>query len=222
MTKQKNKRKILIIASVVLITALAIGLTVGLSSAKYKTEKNMAGNVKFSATLAQSIELLEHKATRGVDGSYELSDTVTATSQTYELMPGVDVPKDPYIVVTGKTSIPAYLYVEIIESTSFPATVTYALTADWTLVKGENDTPLAGPNGGKLYVYKAQLTDTNTTTGSGDNVAPVQFYILKDNMLIVSDQLPRGTTATLDFYAYICQVVDGDPAKDFRITPEGN
>lgn len=222
MTKQKNKRKILIIASVALIAVLAIGLTVGLTSAKYKTEKNMSGNVKFSAKLADKIELLEHEASRSDDGSYVLSDTVTATTQSYDLMPGVDVSKDPYIVVTGKTAIPAYLYVEVIESTSFPATVTYALTTDWTLVKGENDTPVAGPNGGKLYVYKAQLTDTNTTTGSGDNVAPVQFYILKDNILIVSDQLPRGTTATLEFYAYICQVVDGDPAKDFRITSEGN
>ena len=236
MTKQKNKRKILIIASVVLIAALAIGLTVGLSSAKYKTEKNMAGNVKFSATLAQSIELLEHKATRGEDGSYTLEEETTGEGQTYMLMPGVDIPKDPYIVVTGKTSIPAWLYVEVFayatettngetEVVAFPEEVTYELTADWEAVK-VNGTQKTGPNGGLLFYYKNKLP---VAVGSDATPAPesIQYPILKTqdadgNTLIVSQYIPRGTKATIEFNAYICQVVDDDPAKDFRITSEGN
>ena len=65
----------------------------------------------------------------------------------------------------------------------------------------------------RKYVYKAQLT--------GAQNEPTEFPVLtadtKGNTLIVSDQLPRGTAAYLDFYAYICQVVEDDAATDFEI-----
>lgn len=214
MTKQKTKSKILIIASLALLAVLVIGLSVGLSSAKYKTEKVMQGNVKFTAELAKKIEVVEHKVTRQEDGSYTMDPAATSSANDYMLMPGVDIPKDPYVVVTGKTSIPAFLYVEIVESTDFPEKVTYVTTDDWSLVKDTNGNPVAGLNGGKVYVYNTQLTNANTLDST-------QFQVLKadanGNTLTVSQNLPRGTSAKLDFYAYICQVVEGDAAKDFKI-----
>ena len=218
MTKQKNKKKYLLIGSIVLALALVIALSIGLTSAKYKTANPMKGHVKFTAELAENIEILEHKTTRQDDGSYTLDPSATATAQEYKLMPGVDIPKDPYVVVTGKTSIPGWLFVEIVESEGVPETVKYSvITSDWTpLTKKHSDNqdvPVTGLHGGTVYVYKAQLT--------GAQNEPTEFPVLtadtKGNTLIVSDQLPRGTAAYLDFYAYICQVVEDDAATDFEI-----
>lgn len=216
MTKQKNKRKILIIASVALLAVLAIGLSIGLSSAKYRTEKVMQGNVKFTAELAEGMKLLEHQIVRATDGSYDLNTNNPVATQNYMLMPGVDVPKDPYVTIQGKTNIPAYLYVEILETgipynTDSPEPkklIDYSVSGEWTLVEG-----VTGLLGGDVYVYNTILTKANTTDET-------EFKVFDEddgNTLIVSQDLPRGTSATLEFYAYICQVVEGDPAADFVV-----
>jgi len=220
MVKKTNKKKYLTIASVLLAVILIVGLVVGLTSAKYKTEKRLTGDVKFTAKLADKILIQEHEAVRQPDGSYALNMDKIVEKQSYKLMPGVDVPKDPFITVEGKTAIPAYLYVEIVEGSGFPATVKYNVTSDWTLLKDANGNPVAGLNSGKVYVYKDILTDENTKTSDGK---PVEFQILDFvqgstvNTLEVSEALPRGTEATLNFHAYICQKYTDDKAANFSI-----
>ena len=207
------------IASVLLVVLLIVGLVAGLSSAKYKTEKRLTGDVKFTAKLADRILIQEHEAERQDDGSYKLTEEIVE-KQSYKLMPGVDVPKDPFVTVEGKTAIPAYLYVEILEGSNFPATVKYNVTTDWTLLVDENNNPVPGPNSGKVYVYEDILTDENTKTTDGK---PVEFQILDyvqgstTNTLEVSEALPRGTEATLNFYAYLCQKYTDDKVANFSI-----
>ena len=223
MVKKTNKKKYLTIASVLLAVVLIIGLVVGLTSAKYKTEKRLTGDVKFTVKLADKILIQEHKAERQNDGSYVLDMNKIVEEQSYLLMPGVDIPKDPFITVEGKTPIPAYLYVEIVEGSNFPATVTYNVTTDWKLLNltDEEGRPIAGPNGGKVYVYNVDvITDKNTVTSDGKLV---EFQILDyvngstTDTLEVSAAIPRGTEATLNFYAYICQKFTDDKVANFRI-----
>ena len=222
MVKKTNKKKYLTIASVLLAVVLIIGLVVGLTSAKYKTEKRLTGDVKFTVKLADKILIQEHEAVRQPDGSYALNMNKIVEEQSYLLMPGVDIPKDPYITVEGKTPIPAYLYVEIVEGSNFPATVTYNVTTDWKLLNltDEEGRPIAGPNGGKVYVYNDVITDENAKTTDGK---PVEFQVLDyvngstTDTLEVSAAIPRGTEATLNFYAYICQKFTDDTVANFRI-----
>ena len=222
MVKKTNKKKYLTIASVLLAVVLIIGLVVGLTSAKYKTEKRLTGDVKFTVKLADKILIQEHEAVRQPDGSYALNMNKIVEEQSYLLMPGVDIPKDPYITVEGKTPIPAYLYVEIVEGSNFPATVTYNVTTDWKLLNltDEEGRPIAGPNGGKVYVYNDVITDENAKTTDGK---PVEFQVLDyvngstTDTLEVSAAIPRGTEATLNFYAYICQKFTDDKVANFRI-----
>ena len=80
--------------------------------------------------------------------------------------------------------------------------------------------PVTGPNGGKVYVYKDILTNENTETADG---VPVKFQTLDfvngsvTDTLEVSDALPRGTQATLSFYAYICQKYTDDRVVNFGL-----
>lgn len=241
MVKKTNKKRYLTIASVLLAAVLIIGLVVGLSSAKYKTEKRLPGEVKFTVKLADKILIQEHEAVRQPDGSYVLISENIVEDQSYKLMPGVDIPKDPYITIEGKTPIPAYLYVEVVElikgenesgevveESGFPETIEYKLIeSDWTLleepVEGDeegNKKPVEGPNGGKVYVYKDILTDKNTLTDEGELV---KFMVLDQlnehttDTIEVSDALPRGTEAKLNFYAYICQKYTDDRVENFSI-----
>jgi hypothetical protein len=230
MKKSKTRKYILIISVAVLLLA---AFAVGLSQAKYKTEKTMTGKVKFTASLAENLLIQEHRAARNGDGSYTLvyddikdnegNVTVPAVvqAQDYKLMPGVDVPKDPFVTVTGKTSLPGWLFVEVVPGEDFPAEVTYAVRSADDATDDEPgywiDTGLTGENTGKIYVYYKQLVtaDTQTTVSGGegeeDTIVLTEFYILatndKNNTLTVSQTLKRDTNAKLDFYAYLCQVI---------------
>jgi len=203
--KMKNNKKyrITFIIALSLLAVVVIATGIGLGLAKYKTQKTVDGNVNFTVTLATGMSIQESPIEREDDGTYTLTTADPVTANSYKLMPGVDVPKDPYITVTGKTELPGWLFVEIVESADFPETVTYTVDSNWTAIEG-----LTGENGGQIYVYNTVLDSSNTTDST-------QFSILKDNILTVSDQLERETTANLTFFGYLCQKISSDASADF-------
>lgn len=183
----KNRRIALLLAVLFCLSAVTF-----VAVAKYIKDVPFSGNVTFTANLAETFTLTESEATRNTDGTYSL-DTDTSTAENpYTLMPGVDVPKDPKITIEGKTAVPAYLYVEVLESENFPATVTYSMAEGWT------DLGITGPNGGKVYVYGTVLDGTTPN---------LTIQILENNILKVSQNLLRGTTAAMTFYGYMAQQV---------------
>lgn len=174
--------------------------------AKYIKDIPFTGNVTFKADLVETFTLTETKAVRQTSGSYILSGE-QVTENTYTLMPGVDVPKNPMVKITGKTAVPAYLYVEV--CSNLPATVTYAIVSHWT------DLNITGPHGGDVYVYKSVLDGT---------VKDLTLPIIDKEILYVSDTLDRKTTATMTFYGYMAQQVSGRDEKtafnnEFMSTP---
>ena len=174
----------------VLLLILAVGVTVGIR-AKYRTEVEMEGEVQFTAELADSITLTEHEIKKNADGSYSLTEKVSTTGENeYTVMPGVDLPKDPAFTIENKSNIPAYLYVEVVESDSFPDTVTYTLLPEWEALN------ITGPKEGTVYVYEGDFI----------NGEPIQ--ILENNVLTVSQNY-QGTAFELDFYGYMAQEIDG-------------
>lgn len=188
---EKTRKTRISVLSLILLAIAVAALIIGLVAAKYVREVRMPHKITVSADLAEDIEIFEHKINRTEHGDYE-TETTEVTENDYVLMPGVDVPKDPTVRIKGYTGLAAWLYVEIVE-TDLPATVKYTVDtgADrWKPLSG-----LTGPNGGKIYYREL----TNAQTGD------LEFPVLANNTVIVSEKIPRGTTLKLDFYAYITQ-----------------
>ena len=190
--KKKTFRWPLLAAALVLL-----GMAIGSTAAKYIHRQEMTGKVSFTARLADDIRLLEREAVpaQSGDSNYTLTGE-TVESNTYSLMPGVDVPKDPYVRITGKTPIPAWLYVEVVDSTN--NAISYTADEKWTLLSD-----IIGKHDGTVYYYSEKLTQTGDLT----------FYILdggEDALITVSDTyLSLGAEEeVLTFYAYLYEAID--------------
>ncbi|MBO4363296.1 MAG: hypothetical protein J5912_02815 [Clostridia bacterium] len=197
LTKRGTVTRIALLA----LAAVLLLSVIGYVSAKYVQQVGVRGSIKVSATLAKNIEVYEHKAERDTDGSYKLDSDSVVSNNTYELMPGVDVPKDPTVKVTGYTGMPAYVYVEVNKGTNWPSTVTYAIADGWTELR-------TGLWYREIGGKPAETTGTSETTGTASYPDPLEFPIIKGDLLTVSQNLPRGTTASLSFRAYIVQTTE--------------
>ena len=200
--KNKSSRSLLI------LLLLLVLVCAGAVTAKYIQESQFTAKVTFTAELAESVTLQEHVAVRdNKTGAYTLSDTTTKTGNVYEkLIPGENVPKNPHIIIEDKTSIDAYLYIEIVDTVD-TATINsnevklidYTLAEGWTLVTNGEMTP---KHGGQIYKYNRTLDETF----NGDPI-----YILEDNEVIVSqyikshDNTTGGDTDVLTIYAYLVE-----------------
>lgn len=185
----KKSRPVILLALVLLLSGL-IGSAVG----KYVQTVTFPGKVTFSAKLADSIVLQEHEAVRQEDGSYTLNGDKTVMGNHYRLLPGLDIPKDPHILIANKTSIPAYLFVEVVNELTDTALVYTVDTEHWLLL-GD----LGGKNGGRVYVY---TDDGKDPTEIDDTFTKSPVYILKDNQVEVRQGLKHSTAAdNLIFYA---------------------
>ena len=211
--RDRNKQIIplaaIALSAVVLLTGVVSIATSG-TKAKYR-QTVQAGDVAVTvnADLASGLAVLEHPAVRNADGSYIVNKRAAPVSSTsYELMPGVSNEKDPYVKITGKTEIPAYLYVEAVDPTGLVtagegAVFKYALTADWTKLDR-----VPGRHGGTVYYY-------NGTLSTGDQT----ISILLDDRFTVTGQFDNTSfqSGTLTFYAYLAQIVDSNTAdQTFR------
>ena len=186
----RNRRIALLFAVLFCLSAVAF-----LVAAKYVRDVPFTGNVTFSVDLVKTFTLTESKAVY-TDGTYTLNTATPVSGNTYVLVPGVSIPKDPKIILEGKSAVPTYLYVEVI--TDLPTVVTYAMADGWT------ELGITGSHGGKLYVYNSVLDDKT------DLSAPI--YILKNNTLNVGKELPQGSSGFLNFYAYMVQKGSGQDA----------
>lgn len=137
------------------------------------------------AVAGGSIELWEHEANLK-NGVYELDEDEEVTENTYEkVIPGVDIAKDPFIRVSiDDTEVTYELYIKVIESDPFPATVTYELTEDWELVDEANG----------IYKYK-NIIDTESSD---------EIKILKGDKLYVSEHyVGNSQEFSLSFNAWL-------------------
>ena len=184
----KNRRIAFLLAVLFCLSAVTF-----VAVAKYIKEIPFTGNVTFKADLVENFTLTESQAVYTENGTYSLVPNTSVAGNTYFLVPGVSIPKDPKIILEGKSAVPAYLYVEVIDK--LPAKAGYTVASNWTYLG------ITGPKGGKVYVYNTVLDNTT------DLSAPI--YILKDNLITVDKELPRGSSGTLKFYAYMAQVGSG-------------
>lgn len=188
-----NKKKIyrgVEITLAVIICALMI--VCGFVLSKYVHQETHGGTINLTAKLGE-ITVKEHEAETDGRGSYTLdTGTDPVDSNNYStVLPGLDIPKDPFVTVTNKSSIAAYVYVEVVNGLK-DSKITYTLADSWKLLTG-----VAGQHGGAVYVYTAGDTVPDQIT---TNIGPI--YILKDDTVYVSDKFDRTKDdLSLTFYA---------------------
>lgn len=187
----KNRRIALLLAVLFCLSAVTF-----VAVAKYIKEIPFTGNVTFQADLVETFTLTESRAEYTENGTYSLVPNTSVAGNTYFLVPGVSIPKDPKIILDGKSAVPAYLYVEVIDK--LPAKAEYTVASSW------KDLGITGPEGGKVYVYNTVLDDKTELS--------MPIYILEDNLITVDKELLRGSSGTLNFHAYMAQVGSGQNA----------
>lgn len=184
------KKKFGMATGLLMIAVLLVSMAIGAAGAKYVSQKQISGQITITADIG-TIVLQEHVAERQANGSYNLVDTVTSKNK-YYLIPGLDIPKDPHVVITKPDTLPVYVYVEVVDGLGTGSGITYALTGDWT------DLGITGPNGGRVYAYKSSVTQSGT------------IYILNNDTVYVGQKLNMTDDLNLKFYAYMYQTAAGD------------
>lgn len=206
-TKRRIRRGLLIGLVAQLIIMAVVG---GFVYSKYVKQDKLDGQISITAELG-TIQLLEHEAVKTDKGNYEFTEvlydgTVGKEGNTYDhVLPGLDIPKDPYIKVEGKTPIPAYIFVEVVADVNFDEynghvqnKLAYSLTSSWKKLES-----VTGEHGGSVYVY-----------ASGDTAISVignidKLSILEGDKIIVSQKVSIDPPAKLEFYASMAQAVNG-------------
>jgi len=219
-----NKRLLPLVAfalsAVVVLTGIVSIATSG-SKASYKTEQVVTqtpAKVTVDANLADDLEILEDTVSRNASGKYNL-ETGDTTSNTFHLMPGVQVAKSPFVKVTGKTEIPAYLYIEVDDDTVWSEAnqrfeykigdvVAYSYRIDpsnWIRISEYTDR--------KIFVY-AHNNEPATVTNA-DNLSYIN--ILKEKYIdVTADFDPDSFPACVEmnFFAYMAQAADSKSAYE--------
>ena len=193
-----------------LILALLCGL-IGSTYAKYVKQQTLEGTVTIKANLGK-IELLEHEAVRLSTGEYELTEKLlpvhdnpettdvdeTDLGNEYILLPGLDIPKDPFVQITAKTPIKAYVFIKVVTNIDTdnkdmttdtdPAddhNVSYTLTDNWLQIsQAEKDGVIT-----TVYVYTADGANPATVDECVDGDGTGTIQILKDKTIYVSQKL---------------------------------
>lgn len=198
----RNKKKFYIPA-LLSVAVLGLALTVGGLFAKYQKSVSFSSRITFSADLAKEVCLAEHGVRRKADGTYSFTTDEEVTQVGYTAMPGVDLPKDPFIRIDGKSAVDAYLYVEVFDTC--PEEVTYTLTSHWLKLDG-----LLGEHGGQVYVYSE---DGSTPSVLDETFASSPISILQDDTVFVSECLTAADSFVLNFYGYMAQTEPDGTSK---------
>ncbi len=236
--KQRNRILLRALICLAIVAVLIAGVCAArYIAAKYTQSFTFDGNVYIEKYSDWDLDIIEHKAIQLEDGSYVLCvDSEDAEENEYNVLPGVDIPKDPQIYVYSLNSGSAYIYIEVVD-TLYNNEIEYELESYWLKLDG-----VTGSNGGAVYVYAADFTDngdrkptlvnsessaTNTTgteltTSDVEGIATTAtpgtqmiLNIIKNQTVYVSSSYEdNGTTGELAFYGYVAEASEGDDAAD--------
>lgn len=196
------------VMTLVLAFVLVVGASVAGTLAWLTAQTATVTNTFTSAELFSedgSFTLWEHKATdTDGDGVYTLDSSTEVTSNSYNILPGVNIPKDPTVDVVGLEEH-AYLYIKV--TSTLPTGLTYAIDRN-------NWTALTGYDG--VYVYTGTDADAETNIIKATDAAKKSFTatILTENQIVVANNY-SGTSddIKLNFDAYMVQATgNGDSA----------
>lgn len=243
--KQSSRRALYWVVCILLVLTVLTSWSVSGVYAKYVDSASATDYAGVAHMGIPKFELLEHKsidisdeldkivgAENNYRSLYELDFTTTVLNNSYEkVIPGIDIPKDPFInLVLQNNEVNYELYIKVEESENFPEYVMYALTDDWEKAD-ENKDQTAG-----LYKYVGKVTGEKYGIKNGIFVAGTEYkfeysvtknednsitkadssiHILKGDKLKVSehfnsepDEKGNPTKFSLTFTAYLQQILN--------------
>ena len=185
-----------------IFAVLLVSMLGGAAFGKYIYSEKLGGKVTITANLG-SIDIWESKAIRDQSGAYTLDESQRVKKNSYDLLPGLDIPKDPYVAVDKASAIPVYVFVEVVSKLGGSAVSFEVDTENWIKISASENN---GVHGGTVYVY----------TGGGATAKAIEnesftACILKGNQVTVGQELLHGTPVNLglDFYACMGEVAAG-------------
>ena len=164
-------------------------------------------------TTAPEFSIIEKGVKKNQDGTYSLdsavSDTKAGTS--YEMLPGVDLPKTAFIKIVGKTKIASFLFLEVVEDLT---EVEWDIDdTQWTKIPS-----LAGKglHGGDIYVYGTTVAGTVLQASDAEGYKDYTVNIVKGGKVSVKStaSFTSASTEKLEFYGYLAQSTAGTSAAD--------
>ena len=195
LTTVRKLNKYISVTSILVVLTLLVSVSLmGFLGAKYVKEIPFSGNVTITANLANSFTLLESAVNMLDSGQYIIDNTKPKVeSNSYFVLPGVNIPKDPKITIVGKTNVEAYLYIEVVENLG--EGMSYQLSENWLEVTGAN----VQNEGAKLYVY-TEGGSPKIFAGTDDDG---EISLIKGDIITVPSSFKMSATDiySLDFYA---------------------
>lgn len=199
------KKKLLIALAIVLVIAMSVTGTLAYLTADTGAVTNTftVGNIfdEEDRDTHKNFELLEHGIT-GKPGEYTLTAEEVSENE-YTVMPGVNIPKDPFIRVNSPVGVDVYLFVEVVDGTGEQLTVTVD-SAKWTKLAG-----VTGTHGGDVYT----LASGRLTAGSTLDAT----HILADDEIVVANATIVAP-GQVTFYGYLIQAAGFTSAEDAAVT----
>ena len=199
----RKRSNVYMILAFGLILMLMCALLPGMGYSKYVTEMAVANEVQYNNTLAVSFKLLDVPVVQLEDGSYAQdtdADAEPTDGFSYQLIPGITLPAAPYVEITGKTEVAAYLYLEVDND----GPVTLVFDDAWSELSG-----VSGKNGGTVYVYN----DGEALTGDDPEAVLTAQTFTVDEL----DKIPMTDEGEIKVYAYMIQKV-GDTTAEQAFT----
>lgn len=187
----KKKNIIAVVCCLVLMLG-AVGATIAWLQAKSAPVTNTFTSAELFADPEKDFTLWEHEAVANEDGTYTLTAT-EVSGNTYDILPGVAIPKDPTVDVVGLQEY-AYLFIKV---TGLPMAEGLTATVDpanWTAL------------GGGVYVYSGIEAENNIIKATDTAMKEFTVGILAGNQVVVADTY-NGVSddIKLSFEAYMVQ-----------------
>lgn len=157
-----------------------------------------------TATVAGTVAWLQHETeeVKNVFNPTDIGATLTENDNTYTMIPGHTIDKDPKAGVTAN-SVDAFLFVEVTESDNFDDFMTYKIADGWKLLDGTEAASINTDTNDSYVIYREVASNATTR----------EFAILKDDQVAVKDSVTKAmmntltadTKPTLTFKAYTVQ-----------------
>ena len=201
--KFENRSKGFKIATLALALVLVSGASVAGTLAWLTSETTKVTNTFTSAELfgnpTNDFTLWEYQADLGENGKYTLNTNKKVEGNAYDILPGVNIPKNPTVDVVNLEEY-AYLYIKV---TGLPMTTGLRATIEDSNWKALDTTEYPG-----VYVYSGSYADASSHVIKATDEGKKTFTatILKDNQIEVSDTYAdKSDNISLSFQAYMVQ-----------------